>query len=396
MRVAAATMLFVFMIALDAHGQVAQEGAGVAQPGPAKLGVPATVGIGDRTGKWAAPQILPPQTEAGASQAAGVPVPPLPVHKPQTPADETAEADGAEPKAAKPTKVAAKMLFGHAGQPAALPPKAIGFYSRGCLAGGSALPVDGEVWQAMRLSRNRNWAHPRMVALVKRLAEDAAAKDGWPGLLVGDMSQPRGGPMLTGHNSHQVGLDADIWLTPMPDRRLSYKERETMSAVSMLAPDQIHADPKVFTSYHAGLIRRAASYPEVERIFVHPGIKKAMCEEKGVDRQHFNKIRPYWGHHYHMHIRIGCPPGSDNCRAQVTIGGDDGCGKEIDDWIALVKKRLAPQPPTPPDKTKPRKPRPPITLADLPAECSAVIAADKPGDTPQAAQAKSIATQSGK
>ena len=72
-------------------------------------------------------------------------------------------------------------------------------------------------WQVMRLSRNRNWGHPKLVAFLERLAEKAK-KVGWNGLLVGDMSQPRGGPMLTGHASHQVGLDADIWLTPMPDR----------------------------------------------------------------------------------------------------------------------------------------------------------------------------------
>ena len=86
--------------------------------------------------------------------------------------------------------------------------------------------------------------------------------DGWPGLLVGDMSQPRGGPMLTGHASHQVGLDADIWLTPMPDRRLSEKEREDLSATSMLAADKVSVDPKIWTDAHVRLIKRAASLRE--------------------------------------------------------------------------------------------------------------------------------------
>jgi penicillin-insensitive murein DD-endopeptidase len=57
-----------------------------------------------------------------------------------------------------------------------------------------------------------------LLALLERLANDARSLDGWPGLLIGDMAQPRGGPMITGHESHQIGLDADIWLTPMPDR----------------------------------------------------------------------------------------------------------------------------------------------------------------------------------
>jgi penicillin-insensitive murein endopeptidase len=225
----------------------------------------------------------------------------------------------------------------------------------------------------MRLSRNRNWGHPKLVTLVERLAADAKAKDGWTGLLVGDLSQPRGGPMLTGHASHQVGLDADIWLTPMPDRRLSYKERETLAATSMLGNDGVHADPQTFTARHAALIRRAASYPEVERIFVHPGIKKAMCDEKGADRSHFFKVRPYWGHHYHMHIRIGCPRDSVGCRGQPLTGSEDGCGKEVDDWLARLKRPVKPSPPV--AKAPPPKPKRQITLDDLPPECTTVARA---------------------
>jgi penicillin-insensitive murein endopeptidase len=109
-------------------------------------------------------------------------------------------------------------------------PRVVGFYAHGCIAGAEGLPIDGEAWQVMRLSRNRYFAHPDMIALVKRLAATGKEDAGWSGILVGDMSQPRGGPMLTGHASHQVGLDADIWLTPAPDRRLSRNEREEMSA----------------------------------------------------------------------------------------------------------------------------------------------------------------------
>ena len=286
------------------------------------------------------------------------------------PAQPTTETDQPAPRE---TVVAAKTVFGAAATPAPLAARAIGFYSRGCLAGAVPVPIDGEVWQVMRLSRNRNWGHPELVRMVRRLAEDAAANDGWPGLLVGDLSQPRGGPMLTGHNSHQIGLDADIWLTPMPERRFSAGEREQLAATSMLAKDGIHADPEIFTPYHAALIRRAASYPEVERVLIHPGIKKAMCLEAGVDRSHFHKIRPYWGHHYHMHIRIGCPRDSSGCRGQAPTAGDDGCGKEIDDWLASLKKPTKPEPPTAVEA--PRDERRPVTLDDLPAECRGVLTA---------------------
>jgi len=290
------------------------------------------------------------------------------------------------------TAVPAKTIFGAQRTPSPLAARSIGFYSRGCLSGAEAIPIDGNNWQVMRLSRNRNWGHPRLVTLIKRLAKDGAEKDGWPGLLVGDISQPRGGPMLTGHASHQIGLDADIWLTAMPGHRMTRGERENLSATSMLGPDKVHADPSVFTARHSAIIRRAASYPQVERVLVHPGIKKAMCEEKGVDRTDFHKIRPYWGHHYHMHIRIACPAGSTDCRPQPTTPNDDGCGKEITDWIALLERPPPPPKPGPPVK---RKPKPPITLADLPAECRMVVSAgewEKSGsaDTPAkgAAQAR--------
>ena len=122
-------------------------------------------------------------------------------------------------------KAPAKQLFGGMKGPTLnMKARSIGFYAKGCLAGAEKLPIDGPAWQVMRLSRNRNWGHPVLIALVERMAREAKEEDGWNGLLVGDLSQPRGGPMTSGHASHQVGLDADIWLTPMPDRILSRSE----------------------------------------------------------------------------------------------------------------------------------------------------------------------------
>ena len=294
---------------------------------------------------------------------------------------EAAKADAAKPgaqekkqpgkaKAAKkPVVVPAKLLFGAAKTPAPLAARSIGFYAKGCLAGAVALPVDGPAWQAMRLSRNRNWGHPELIALVEKLAVEAKSNDGWPGLLVGDISQPRGGPMLTGHASHQVGLDADIWLTPMPDRRLTEKEREELSATSMLADDRVSVNPQVWTEAHARLLKRAAGYKQVERILVHPAIKKAVCESavaKEGDRTWLNKVRAYWGHYYHFHVRIACPKGNANCEAQPSVGSDDGCGAELKRWLALVKVPPKPGPPGPE--------RSPITLSQLPADCRAVLA----------------------
>ncbi len=277
-----------------------------------------------------------------------------------------------------PPQVAAKIQFGAAKTAAQLAPRAIGFYSRGCLAGGQKLAVDGPEWQAMRLSRNRNWGHPALVSFLERFASDAR-REGWPGLLIGDMSQPRGGPMLTGHASHQVGLDADIWFTPMPSRRLTRDEREEMSAVSMLAPGNLAVEPKTFSDAQVRLIRRASTFGEVERIFVHPAIKKALCEATAtdVDRTWLHKVRPTWGHDFHFHVRIGCPPETIGCQPQPAPAADDGCGKELTDWFVLLTA-----PPKP--EISPSPPPPPLTLDKLPADCRIVLEA--PRSVPAAAE----------
>jgi penicillin-insensitive murein endopeptidase len=268
---------------------------------------------------------------------------------------------------------AARDFFGAKDLPARMESAAIGFYSEGCLAGGVALPADGPTWQAMRLSRNRRWGHPDLVALVERLSREAAAQDGWPGLLVGDLSQPRGGPMTSGHASHQVGLDADIWLTPMPDRRLSYKERENISARSVLKEGTLNVDPAIWTKAHARLIMRAASYNRVERIFVHPGIKKQLCEHWQGDRSALGKVRPYWGHHYHFHIRMKCPPGSPGCEAQNPPPRGTDCDESLAWWF--TEEPWA----DPSDPPQPEAPEPqPTQLSELPRACMAVLNAPPP------------------
>src|SRR5881394_241356 len=262
----------------------------------------------------------------------------------------------------------AKELFARKLKPAELEARSIGFYTRGCLAGGVALPINGKTWQVMRLSRQRNFGHPELVAFMERLAAKVPKVSGWPGLLVGDMAQARGGPMLTGHTSHQVGLDADIWLTPMPKTPLSREEREEMSAVNVVADDKKDVDPKIWTHSHFAVIKAAAEDPKVERIFVNAAIKKALCREAGKDRRFLHKVRPWWGHNYHFHVRISCPPGSTECKGQDPAGEGDGCGKDLDWWFR--DSVIHPEPPK-----EPAKPRPPLTMADLPAACKQVLLA---------------------
>jgi penicillin-insensitive murein endopeptidase len=320
-----------------------------------------------------------------AESALKVPVPvaahraavPMPVKKPPK----------GQRTSVKKGKEVAKFLFSKKKTAAALPPRAIGWYAAGCLAGGVHLSDAGPAWQTMRPSRDRAWGHPKLIKLLKRLATEAKAEDGWPGLLVGDIGQPRGGPLISGHASHQVGLDADIWLTPMPDHVLTYREREDISATTMLDKTHLKVDPKVFTDKHMALIKRAASYKEVQRIFVHPAIKKALCERAGKDRKWLYKVRPLWGHHYHFHIRMFCPNGG--CRKQAAVRASDGCGKEVDNWLKLIAKSVKRKPrPKTAKKWIPPSARRMMTMDKLPAACRTVL--NSPGATAVAGDAKIV------
>ena len=261
--------------------------------------------------------------------------------------------------------VPAKQLFGHKVTGAAMTPAAIGSYAKGCLAGASALAADGPYHQAMRPSRNRNWGHPALIAMLDRLSEAANREANWPGLLIGDLSQPRGGPMLTGHASHQIGLDADVWLMPAPPRPYTTSERNSVSAVSVLAAGKKAVDPTIWSSGHMAVVRTAARDRAVARIFVHPAIKRALCSAAGNDRSWLRKIRPWYGHHYHFHIRMACPRGSSGCVNQARPPAGDGCGAPLDWWFTEAPYKPAPGPPKPP--------KPAIRLADLPAACTSVL-----------------------
>lgn len=273
----------------------------------------------------------------------------------------------------------ANQLFGAMRDGSNQQPAAIGTYAKGCLAGGVELAETGPTWQAMRLSRGRNWGHPDLIAFVERLSRAAVTKAEWPGIYVGDMSQPRGGPMTSGHQSHQMGLDVDIWML-RPDRlNLTPRERENLSSISVRSADQTRVNQN-FTYAHIALLRAAAEDPAVDRIFVTPPVKIAMCNAtEARDRAWLQKIRPLQGHHYHFHVRLKCPRGNSACQTQTPSvrelsSGGDGCDETLNWWVTdyLNPPPRDPNAPTPP----PRRGARDYTMDDLPAQCAAVLASN--------------------
>ncbi len=266
-------------------------------------------------------------------------------------------------------KTPAKQLFSSTKLPSLGKAMAIGYYPRGCLQGGVELPITGPTWQVMRLSRNRNWGHPSLVRFLEKFAPAAAKATGWKGIMIGDMAQPRGGPLPFGHLSHQIGLDVDIWFMPMPDHVLSNPdEREKTSATNLVSDDWKHINPKTWTPQHIAFIKTAAEQPNVERVLVNAVIKQELCR---VDAKApwLAKVRPWYGHHDHIHVRLACPADSPNCRKQPPVTGDDGCAPDaLKFWFS--DKVLHP-----PKPTTPAKPPKPLMLSDLPPACKNVIEA---------------------
>ncbi|WFE74630.1 penicillin-insensitive murein endopeptidase [Roseinatronobacter sp. S2] len=270
----------------------------------------------------------------------------------------------------------ANQMFGAHAMPSLQAPEAIGSYANGCAAGLVRLPETGPTWQAMRLSRNRNWGHPDAIAYVQDLSRKAV-QIGWNGLYVGDISQPRGGPMTSGHASHQIGLDIDIWMLPPTRLNLSRAERESLSSISVRTNDQRSINSN-WTRAHHELLKQAALDPRVDRIFVAAAVKLEMCKTATrADTPWLQKIRPAVGHNYHFHVRLSCPRGNRHCVTQSpTVAelskGGNGCDETLDWWVTDFlnpPRRERTEPPAP----RTRHPRE-FTMADLPAQCQQVLA----------------------
>ena len=266
---------------------------------------------------------------------------------------------------AEPT---AKALFGAKPVPSAGRSLSIGSYAKGCMAGAVQLPETGPTWQAVRLSRNRNWGTPELVAFLERFSADVAKLPGWNGIYVGDLSQPRGGPMITGHASHQIGLDADIWMTPPPRLNLTAAEREKIGARNYQAAGGAYVNTD-WDAAHMAFVRAAARDKAVARIFIFAGAKVQMCRDARGDRSWLRKVRPWWGHNDHIHVRLACPKGMRGCVDQAAPPPGDGC----DEAATWVNGLLHPPKPDP-NAPRPKPPRQ-LVLSDLPKQCANVLSA---------------------
>jgi penicillin-insensitive murein DD-endopeptidase len=220
--------------------------------------------------------------------------------------------------------------------PASGPARAIGGYNAGCLQGAEALPLDGVGFQVMKPSRRRYYGHPALIGFVRQLARRMHNQQ-LGALLVGDLSQVRGGRAASGHASHQTGLDVDLWYTGT-DKKLARTQRESLEMENVVDAKQQRILPR-WSKRVARVLRLAVADERVDRVFVNPVIKKDLCERP--DRSWLRKVRPWYGHADHFHARLACAASDADCEAQAPLPDGDGCDK-LSTWLAPKRKARSP------------------------------------------------------
>jgi penicillin-insensitive murein DD-endopeptidase len=226
--------------------------------------------------------------------------------------------------------------------PAPGPPRSVGAYTAGCVQGAVTLPPEGPGFQTMRRYRRRFFGHPILIRYVQELA-NAATEQGLGVLSIGDLGQARGGPAPSGHASHQSGLDVDIWFwLARNEPPLSTIERETIAAPSLVTSDGRALATSQWSPQHAQVLRLATGFDAVERIFVNPVIKKALCQQ-AAGAPWLRKLRPWWGHDDHFHVRLHCPMGDIECQTQEPPPPGDGCGTDLAWWFTEEARKPPPR-----------------------------------------------------
>lgn len=242
-------------------------------------------------------------------------------------------------------------------QPIAGSPQSIGGFANGCIVGAQPLPLEAQGYQVMRPDQRRYFGHPDLILFIQRLSTQVHHLQ-LGEVLVGDMGMAAGGRFNGGHASHQTGLDVDIWLQ-LPKKRWSAQQLLKPQPLDLVAADGKNVLARHWRPEIVSLIKLAAKDDEVSRIFVNPAIKKQLCVDAGADRDWLRKVRPWFAHRAHMHVRLRCPAESLECQDQPAPPPGDGCDAELESWFAPKK----------PGSAAPVKREPP----PLPPSCQALL-----------------------
>jgi len=217
------------------------------------------------------------------------------------------------------------------------------------------------------LTRGNFYAHPSLLAFVRDLGK-RVEKEKLDYLAIGDMSMPAGGPFMGSHGSHQSGLDVDIWFRLLP-KQINLATRENAEVIVLVdKPDEVgrslNTNWDKTKQVWQKILKMAASDPKVNRIFVNPAIKKYFCEnfKQASDFLWTSKLRAWWGHHEHFHVRLACPHDSGECIEQQKPEGN-GCDENLNWWWSQDYAL----------ETQKRQSKKSFVLPEMPAACKRLL-----------------------
>jgi penicillin-insensitive murein DD-endopeptidase len=204
----------------------------------------------------------------------------------------------------------------------------VGFYTNGKIIGAAAIPLEGLGLLKLFQPRNRHYASTDLISLLLWTAETISA--GFPGgerMQIGDSSAENGGP-ISGHASHQNGLDVDIAYF-----RLDHREQDPQAVdgfqESFVKEGQVTENFDTIRNWET--IKLVVSTGRVNRIFVDAAIKKAMClhaeslGEAAEKTETLRRLRVWPQHDDHFHLRLTCPTRSPECVPQEEPPAGSGC-----------------------------------------------------------------------
>lgn len=213
--------------------------------------------------------------------------------------------------------------------PAEAKEQAVRFYTKGSLANATAIPLESQGLVKVFRGKNRNYGTEELTRMIYSVAAEISKE--FPNrerLQIGDVANKNGGS-IGQHKSHQNGLDADIVYYRVdkkeqnPDWNGRYVEKFVKNGAVTANFD---------TERNWKLLKKFASFYQVERVFVDASIKRKYCSlyknsKDPLEQQALRMMRPARLHDDHMHIRISCPKSSTRCVSQEPPPPGNGCSK---------------------------------------------------------------------
>jgi len=223
--------------------------------------------------------------------------------------------------------------------------QAIGFYSKGELKFADKMASESTHHIKLFLPRNRGFGTLMLINIAMEASSILNAN--FPAgerVQFGDMSNKDGG-FLSGHNSHQNGLDVDVSYM-----RMDYREQdqfdidgfdENFVIKNILSPN-FDMERNLF------IFKSLVSTNKVNRIFVDQVIKNAICEhvikigQRELYRETLRRLRHWPNHLNHFHLRLVCPSDSSKCEEQTPPPDGDGCFENYVQSYEALETSIAP------------------------------------------------------